>query len=187
MAAPVNVVTQKIPEKLIILRDRGIGLITRIYNIKKIQADPTLKPEFMSEKHLEAPIKLVEKKFPDCRDSKVLTAIRPLKQEISKALSAYYSTFLDVLHYRQCVDLLLNSIDSCNMFFDITANFDITKLYLDVVCIFIRLMILLSRINDRKAVLGLFNAANHSVHGTSDSNFDELAKMVIYLMNYVTF
>ena len=141
----VNVVTQKIPEKLLILRDRGIGLITRIYNIKKIQADPTLKPEFMSEKHLETPIKLLEKKFPDCKDAKILTAIRPLKQEISKALSSYYSTLLDVMHFRQCVDMLLNSIDSCRIYFDITANFDLTRLYLDVVCIYIRLMILLSR------------------------------------------
>ena len=179
MAKEINVVTQKIPEKLLILRDRGVGLITRIYNIKKIQADPTLKPDFMVEKHFEQPIKLLERKFPDCKDAKILQAIRPLKQEISKKLSSYYNTLLDVLHYRQCVDLLLNAIDSCNIFFDITANFDLTRLYLDLVCVYIRLMILLSRIDDRKAVLGLFNAANFSVHGTSDSNFDELAKMVI--------
>ena len=179
MATTVNVITQKVPEKLFILRDRGIGLITRIYNIKKIQADVTLKPEFMSEKHLETPIKLLEKKFPDCKDPKILTAIRPLKQDISKALSSYYSTLLDVMHYRQCVEMLLNSVDGCNIFFDITLNFDLTRLYLDVVCVYMRLMILLSRIDDRKAVLGLFNAANYSVHGTSDSNFDELAKMVI--------
>ena len=62
MAKEINVVTQKIPEKLLILRDRGVGLITRIYNIKKIQADPTLKPDFMVEKHFEQPIKLLERK-----------------------------------------------------------------------------------------------------------------------------
>ena len=187
MATTVNVITQKVPEKLFILRDRGIGLITRIYTIKKIQADATLKPKFMSEKHLETPIKLLEKKFPDCKDPKILTAIRPLKQDISKALSSYYSTLLDVMHYRQCVEMLLNSVDGCNIFFDITLNFDLTRLYLDVVCVYMRLMILLSRIDDRKAVLGLFNAANYSVHGTSDSNFDELAKMVTFLYIWCNF
>ena len=182
MADSVNVITQKIPEKLMVLRDRGIGLITRIYNIKKIQADPSLKPEFMSEKHLEMAIKILEKKFPDVKDTKVLTAVRPLKQEITKALSSYYSTFLDVLHYRQCLDMVLNSIDSCNICFDITTNFDLTKLYLDVVCIYIRLMILISRIDDRKAVIGLFNAANYSAHGTSETSFDDLAAMVIIFL-----
>ena len=180
MTTEINVVTQKIPEKLLILRDRGVGLITRIYNIKKIQADPSLKPDFMVEKHFDQPIKLLEKKFPDCKDAKVLQAIRPLKQEIAKKLSSYYNTLLDVLHYRQCIEKLFNAIDSCDIFLDISVNFDLTRSYLDVVCVYMRLMLLLSRIDDRKAVLGLFNAANFSVHGTSDSNFDELAKMVIF-------
>ena len=189
---PINVVTQKIPEKLMVMRNRGIGLITRIYNIKKIQADPTLKPSFMTMKHLEAPIKLLEKKFPECKDAKVIAAVSPIKQDITKALSSYYNTFVDVLYYRKTMQAVLNTIDSCNIFLDITTNFDLTKLYLDVVCIYIRLMVLMSRIEDRKTVLGLFNAAYNLTHGTSDSVFAELGAMVtclqkcIYLCGYLS-
>ena len=182
---PINVVTQKIPEKLMVMRSRGIGLITRIYNIKKIQADPKLKPDFMTMKHLEAPIKALEKKFPECKDNKILTAIQPIKQDVTKALSSYYNTFVDVLYYRKTLKAVLNSVDSCNIFLDIAANFDLTKLYLDVVCIYIRLMVLLSNISDRKAVLGLYNAANHLLHGTSDSVFAELGQMVWYPQKYI--
>lgn len=45
-----------------------------------------------------------------------------------------------------------------------TLNFELTKLYLDLVVTYITLMILLSRVEDRKAVLGLFNAAHEMVH-----------------------
>ncbi len=45
-----------------------------------------------------------------------------------------------------------------------TLNFDLTKAYLDLVSIYVSLMILLSRVEDRKAVLGLFNAAHELTH-----------------------
>jgi len=38
-------------------------------------------------------------------------------------------------------------------------NFDLTKGYLDLVVTYVSIMILLSRVEDRKAVLGLFNFA----------------------------
>jgi NCK-associated protein 1 len=45
-----------------------------------------------------------------------------------------------------------------------TLNFDLTKAYLDLVSTYVSLMILLSRVEDRKAVLGLFNAAHELTH-----------------------
>lgn len=45
-----------------------------------------------------------------------------------------------------------------------TLNHDITKAYLDIVTTYVSLMVLLSRVEDRKAVLGLFNAAHEMVH-----------------------
>lgn len=40
-----------------------------------------------------------------------------------------------------------------------TLNYDLTKGYLDLVVTYVILMILLSRVEDRKAVLGLFHVA----------------------------
>lgn len=45
-----------------------------------------------------------------------------------------------------------------------TLNFDLTKAYLDLVTTYTSLMILLSRVEDRKAVLGLYNAAHELTH-----------------------
>ena len=65
----------------------------------------------------------------------------------------------------------LTTIDACGIILDLSLNFDLTRLYLDVVAIYVRLLILLSRVDDRKAVLGLFNAAHEMVHGACDPAF----------------
>ena len=40
-------------------------------------------------------------------------------------------------------------------------------------------MILLSRIEDRKAVLGLFNAAHDLMHSNSEASFPRLGQMIM--------
>ena len=66
---------------------------------------------------------------------------------------------------RDHVSELLTTVDACQVTLDLTSNFDLTKLYLNVVTLYVRLLILLSRVEDRKAVLGMFNAAHEMIHG----------------------
>jgi len=58
---------QKLAEKLTVLNDRGVGMLTRISNIKKActDKDPKSKPDFLSEKSLENTYKQIVKKFPN--------------------------------------------------------------------------------------------------------------------------
>ena len=44
------IVQMKLAEKLTILRSRGVGMIRRIYNIKKACGDVKSKPGFLSDK-----------------------------------------------------------------------------------------------------------------------------------------
>lgn len=69
----MDVAQMKIAEKLIILNDRAVGMLTRLYNIKKACVDPNSKPQFFSEKSLESCIKHIVRKFPviDTRSSNV--------------------------------------------------------------------------------------------------------------------
>ncbi|XP_043549392.1 nck-associated protein 1 isoform X5 [Chiloscyllium plagiosum] len=136
---------QKIAEKLTILNDRGIGMLTRIYNIKKQQ---------LSQLHKE-------------------------KQEILKNLALYYFTFVDVMEFKDHVSELLNTIDACQVFFDITVNFDLTKNYLDLVVTYTTLMIMVSRIEERKAIVGLYNYAHEMLHGASDREYPRLGQMIV--------
>ncbi len=111
-------------------------------------------------------------------DTKSLSSLQPLRNEILKSLSLYYYTFVDLLDYRDHVSELLTTLDACQITLDLTNNFDATRLYLNVVTIYVRLMILLSRVEDRKAVLGLFNAAHEMIHGQHDPSFPRCEQVV---------
>lgn len=169
---------QKLAEKLVILNDRGIGMLTRIYNIKKACGDPKSKPAFLSDKTLESSIKFIIRRFPNI-DIKGLQAITNIKNEIIKSLSLYYYTFVDLLDFKDNVCELLNAMDASQVHVDITLNFELTKNYLDLVTTYVSLMILLSRVEDRKPVLGLFNAAHEMVHSQSDPSFPRLGQLIM--------
>uniref|UniRef100_A0A8C9F7Z2 Nck-associated protein 1 n=1 Tax=Pavo cristatus TaxID=9049 RepID=A0A8C9F7Z2_PAVCR len=91
----------------------------------------------------------------------------------------YYFTFVDVMEFKDHVCELLNTIDVCQVFFDITVNFDLTKNYLDLIITYTTLMILLSRIEERKAIIGLYNYAHEMTHGASDREYPRLGQMIV--------
>ncbi|XP_032879702.1 nck-associated protein 1 isoform X2 [Amblyraja radiata] len=177
---------QKIAEKLTILNDRGVGMLTRIYNIKKqgqvwkACGDPKAKPSYLIDKNLESAVKYIVKKFPvvDTRNNS-LSQLHKEKQEILKNLALYYFTFVDVMEFKDHVSELLNTIDACQVFFDITVNFDLTKNYLDLVVTYTTLMIMVSRIEERKAIVGLYNYAHEMLHGASDREYPRLGQMIV--------
>lgn len=174
---------QKIAEKLTILNDRGIGMLTRIYNIKKACLDTKSKPNFLSDKHLEPTIKNIIRRFPNTNElrsnQQQFAPLQAIKSDINKTLSLYYYTFVDLLDYKDHVCELLTTMDACQLSLDISINFDLTKAYLDLVVTYVSLMILPSRIDDRKAVLSLFNLSHEMIQGHADPAFPRLGQMII--------
>ncbi|CAF1393608.1 unnamed protein product [Rotaria magnacalcarata] len=178
MAHQINPHQQKLAEKLTILNDRGIGMLTRIFNIKKACAETKSKPSFLLDKNLESVLRQIQKKFPAV-DKSQFQALTSIKTDIIKSLAIYYFTFVDLLEFRDHVTDLLTTIDACQVHFDIALNYDLTKAYLDLISIYISLMILLSRVDDRKIVLGLYNIATDLIHGHGDASFPRLGQMII--------
>ncbi|MFH4983098.1 hypothetical protein AB6A40_009807 [Gnathostoma spinigerum] len=177
-----SVTQMKLAEKLLILNDRTVGMLTRIYNIKKGCSDSKTKPTFLSERSLEAALKHIVRKFPvtDTRlNGTVFNQVNSMKQEILKSLSLYYYTFVDFLDLKDHVMQLLTDMDAAQVSLDITINYDLTAGYLNLLTNLICLMILLSRVDDRKAVLGLYNAAFEMTNGRSEESFPRLGQMVL--------
>uniref|UniRef100_A0A674DHF5 Nck-associated protein 1 n=1 Tax=Salmo trutta TaxID=8032 RepID=A0A674DHF5_SALTR len=185
---------QKLAEKFTILNDRGIGMLTRIYNIKKACGDPKAKPSYLIDKNLESAVKFIVRKFPA-----VETRNNNVSLSFAYILHIYYILFKLILSLgiyticspfsiellglcNKCCDHvceLLNTIDACQVFFDITVNFDLTKNYLDLVVTYTNLMMLLSRIEERKAIIGLYNYAHEMTHGSSDREYPRLGQMIV--------
>uniref|UniRef100_A0AAQ5XE96 Nck-associated protein 1 n=1 Tax=Amphiprion ocellaris TaxID=80972 RepID=A0AAQ5XE96_AMPOC len=162
------IMKQKLAEKLTILNDRGIGMLTRVYNIKKACGDPKAKPSYLVDKNLESAVKFIVRKFPAVEtrnNNQQLAQLQKEKSEILKNLALYYFTFVDVMEFK--VGKLT------------TVNFDLTKNYLDLVVTYTTLMIILSRIEERKAIIGLYNYAHEMTHGASDREYPRLGQMIV--------
>ncbi|XP_022064354.1 nck-associated protein 1-like [Acanthochromis polyacanthus] len=173
---------QKLAEKLTILNERGNGVLIRMNYIKKLCADPKLRPSILTDKAMEPAIKYINKKFPniDFRGNiQHLTNIQRQKSEVLSATSSYYDSFMDVIEFRDHVYELLNTIDACQCFFDISVNFDFTKNYLDLIVTYTSVIITLSRIDDKKALVGMFNCAHEMTNGSSDPSYPRLGQMFV--------
>ncbi|KAB1269668.1 Nck-associated protein 1-like [Camelus dromedarius] len=172
----------KLAEKLTILNDRGQGVLIRMYNIKKTCSDPKSKPPFLLEKSMESSLKFINKKFPniDIRNStQHLGPVHREKSEIIRFLTNYYQSFVDVMEFRDHVYELLNTIDACQCHFDINLNFDFTRSYLDLIVTYTSVILLLSRIEDRRILIGMYNCALEMLHGHGDPSFARLGQMVL--------
>ncbi|CAG0885765.1 unnamed protein product [Darwinula stevensoni] len=180
---------QKLAEKLTILNDRGLGMLTRIYNIKKACGDPKFKPSFLSDKGLDSTVKTVVKRFPNI-DIKgvgfhplsivlIQNNLSPIRADVLKSLALYYNTFVDLLDLRDHISELFTIMDACAVHLDIGLNYDMTKGYLDLMATYVSLMLLLARVEDRKAVLGLYNAAHEMTHNQGDPSFPRLGQMIL--------
>ncbi|VDP10943.1 unnamed protein product [Soboliphyme baturini] len=174
--------TQKIPEKLIILNDRIAGLTARMYNIKKKYENPKAKPSFLTERNMEVCIKHLTKKFPqfDVRSSgALLNSVNFVKDQILTTLDLDYGTFVDVLELRDHVNELLTTISACQVKFNLSLNFDLTYYYLNLISDFVCLMILISKIEQRKVILGLYSTAYEIKNGEGEQNFPRLGQMIM--------
>lgn len=173
---------QKLAEKLTILNERGNGVLIRMNYIKKTCADAKLRPSFLTDKTMESAIKYINKKFPniDFRGNiQNLNGIQRQKSEVLTATASYYDSFLDVIEFRDNVYELLNTIDACQCLFDIAINFDFTKNYLDLIITYTSVIITLSRIDDKKALAGMFNCAHEMTNGSSDPSYPRLGQMLM--------
>ncbi|XP_070597100.1 nck-associated protein 1-like isoform X1 [Erythrolamprus reginae] len=181
-----SVYEHKFAEKLTILNDRGKGVLIRVYNIKKTCTDSQTKLPFLTEKTMESSIKYINKKFPnlDTRSStQHLGPVHKEKADIFRALTAYYQTFVDVMEFRDYVYELLNTIDASQCYLDISVNYDFTKNYLDLIVTYVSVIVLLSRIEDRKILIGLHHCTHEMIHGTSEASFRRLGQMIIEYEN----
>uniref|UniRef100_A0A8C4YI18 NCK associated protein 1 like n=1 Tax=Gopherus evgoodei TaxID=1825980 RepID=A0A8C4YI18_9SAUR len=59
------------------------------------------------------------------------------------------------------------------------VNYDLTKNYLDLVVTYTSVILLLSRIEDRKALIGMYNSAHEMIQGSGDPSYARLAQMVL--------
>uniref|UniRef100_A0AAQ5ZSH0 NCK associated protein 1 like n=1 Tax=Amphiprion ocellaris TaxID=80972 RepID=A0AAQ5ZSH0_AMPOC len=69
--------------------------------------------------------------------------------------------------------------DKRRQFLSQSVNFDFTKNYLDLIVTYTSVIITLSRIDDKKALVGMFNCAHEMTNGSSDPSYPRLGQMFV--------
>lgn len=174
---------QKLAERLFILNDRQIGVLTRLHYMKHLLSLKDYRPVFMpgGDKIFDPGWKLLLKKFPTIDIKQGQGLIQPFtkQKEIFSIVSTYYFNLVDVLEVRDHFNDLMGFISSTQMVLDITINFDLTRLYLDLVSNFFALMFMITRISDVKAILILFNFLYNQLNGTQEKNFHRMSQLFV--------
>ena len=58
-------------------------------------------------------------------------------------------------------------------------NYDLTAGFLNLMSNFIALMLLLARVDDRRAIVALYNVVHHLLHGQSEPSYPRLGQMIV--------
>ena len=107
---------------------------------------------------------------------------RRKKQNNRQGTPAHFDVTLTLLHlqrlnfdltkmYLELVAMYVRVHHGTPAHFDVTLtlfqrlNFDLTKMYLELVATYVSIMILVSKVDDRKSVTALFNVAHEFLHG----------------------
>ncbi|XP_050771921.1 nck-associated protein 1-like [Gopherus flavomarginatus] len=99
-------------------------------------------------------------------------------------ISTLFATLGLYLPARQSLDTVVtvpqSVLDSLRWWLDQSpVNYDLTKNYLDLVVTHTSVILLLSRIEDRKALIGMYNCAHEMTQGSGDPCYARLAQMVL--------
>lgn len=173
---------QKLAERLFILNDRQLGVLTRLHYMKQLLTSPEYRPNVMpgGDKTYETAWKVLLKKFPSIEFKPGQSNLQPFtvhQKELFSVLSMYYYNYVDVLEVRDHFSDLMGRLSSTQMQLDITMNFDLTRLYLDLISNHFAMMFFITRIIDTKAILILFNFLYDQLHGKPEPNFPRMAEL----------
>uniref|UniRef100_A0A673WN97 NCK associated protein 1 like n=1 Tax=Salmo trutta TaxID=8032 RepID=A0A673WN97_SALTR len=143
--------------------------------------DPKLRPQYLTDKTMEASVKYINKKFPniDFRGNSSNTNTSTLLHYVTSylAVPSLCSDHRLTIFFQDHVYELLNTIDACQCFFNIAVNFDFTKNYLELIITYTSVIIMLSRVEDKKVLVGMYNCAHEMSNGSSDPAYPRLAQM----------
>ncbi|KAL5261551.1 hypothetical protein ACHWQZ_G007307 [Mnemiopsis leidyi] len=167
---------QKLAEKLIILNERAQGLLTRLHYSKQSCEEGRTCPPCLTEKTFDGVVKTITSKFPklDRARSSIqnMNLSNSTKNDMRQHLQVHYNTFVDILELKEYVMELLTNISVEAMSFDIRINFSLTANFLDILCRYVKMIILLGKHEHVKAIIGIYNIIYDPQCGEQDPSRD---------------
>ncbi|XP_065198542.1 nck-associated protein 1-like isoform X2 [Sycon ciliatum] len=173
-----NIGESRIGERLVLLTLQGSQVITRLYDIKQYASE--MCKLVYEEKPMESVIKYVVKKFPNWEYKHVPSSnhIKANAGDILKDIKMPIDMLRDLLDFKERTLELFNIIAAAQLEFDVTYNYDMCRLYMDILTLYCQVMFLLPRVQDVKVLLGVYHVCVESISGTVDTFIPRIANIV---------
>jgi len=147
--------------------------------MRMLSAD--LSPPCMRNPDL-AKIKIrIEKNFPDFGDLTKVQGYDMLRQichNVVGELNFFNDLILDICEFRRAAKELLREIPQSLVHFKLDMHRGIIILYFDLMLAYMKVMLIFSSIEERKAIGSMYSAAYHCAKEENEPNLGELAKLL---------
>lgn len=173
----------KFAEKLAILNDHALGLLTRLSGSRQLFMGAS-RPPFLHDKSMEGVIKGGLKRFPACEfPTSQASPLYVRREEILSHLQDHYFCLVDCLEFKDAVLEVVTALSAQMVALDLQVSFGLTAAFLDLVQNYACVMLLLSRLGERRMIAGMFNAAYSMVRGTSEPSYPRLGQLIVEYEN----
>eukprot|EP01006_Ploeotia_vitrea_P037978 TRINITY_DN66191_c5_g3_i2.p1 TRINITY_DN66191_c5_g3~~TRINITY_DN66191_c5_g3_i2.p1 ORF type:complete len:1186 (+),score=697.15 TRINITY_DN66191_c5_g3_i2:131-3688(+) len=163
-------------DQMVILGDVCNGLLARMYNLTHFKKPSTLNQD------VEKVCKLLVKRFPDhpaeLERAAGYEVFAKRAANICSELQDYYLTFIDAMQCHDATWKLLLDVSKSIVEFKFNLNPDLMTSFLNLFVAYLRLHMLVSRVEDAKLLLSAYARAYHHTHGNTEPNFLRIASYV---------
>jgi len=166
----------KFAEKLIILREHSEGLLERLYHIKKLIDEPKRRPLVLGQANMRTLFNSLEKTSPKFSDDiERVQGYEYIKQNLSsilEELSPIYSTFRAIYEWTNHAQAVLEEMATAsNIDFDVELTLLTMTDYFTVLTNYVKMILLLMRVDQRILLLTLYNLVYTKVNGSGEASF----------------
>uniref|UniRef100_A0A7S1XR57 CYRIA/CYRIB Rac1 binding domain-containing protein n=1 Tax=Phaeomonas parva TaxID=124430 RepID=A0A7S1XR57_9STRA len=172
---------QKFNEKALVLQDACLGIMTKVSFLRKNIETPGSRPHALSNDNWSRVRKTVEKAFPDRPDLSAVKGFETFQQGASQVcdeLQDIYLTFVDLMDLLDASKDLLATALHGTVHFRTEQNRVVIAHTMNLFTSFVKLHLVMDAFSDRRVLTGLYAAAYHCVHGSSEPQVARVAHQI---------
>mmetsp|Transcript_23209 Transcript_23209/g.58056 ORF Transcript_23209/g.58056 Transcript_23209/m.58056 type:complete len:1151 (-) Transcript_23209:109-3561(-) len=173
-------------EKMMVLLEAGNDCLTRMYHVKA-EVTNDARPVFLTEKTYARVVESMVRKFPENDPGldriQGAETVRANARDFLEQLQPHYLVFKDQLEWREAaIDVLGEVSKKVNQLL-MSLNPFMTRFFLDLMVMYIRVHILMRSVADRKALLSMFSLCHKIKNNENEPNYNRVSLYVVEFEN----
>jgi len=169
----------KYAEKLLILKDAGEGVMSRLVWVKKMLTSPTQRPAFFSDQQYGKVTAALIKKFPEFEQNVDKTPgfelLTGKGKQFFEEVEPYYNAFVDAFEFKEAAVAALFEVGSGTVEMKLDENPTLTAAFMDLFVTYAQMNIFVSQVEEKKILLTVFYKIFFFVKCVNEPNYLRVA------------